>query len=635
MKTFLRPVAVLSAVLGLAVAAAGAQAPAAAQAFNPQEVIPFDAAVHTGTLPNGLKYFIRQNPRPAKRVEIRLAVKAGSLEEADDQQGLAHLIEHMAFNGSEHFKPGELVSYFETYGARLGPHVNASTSFDETVYLLQLPTDNFEVVAKGLTAMADFAGGLSFIPQEVDKERGVVTEEWRGGLGAGSRIRDKQFPVLFYESHYADRLPIGKPEIIRDAPVERLRSFYDTWYRPERIGVVVVGDIDVAQVEATITSIFSPLKDRVPVAPPPNNAIPLPERVLVNVGADPELTSSSVQLIYKRSKDGNRLAGDYRRDLVETLFADMFDDRFSELARKADAKYLNAGVGGGSLGPTASMFSLSARVKDGGLAEGLAALQIEARRVREFGFTAAELDRAKKSLTAGYARAFNERDKSESGQFAQEYVAYFTDDEPSPGIAYEYRPGAARSAGHHARRNRGPGARTADGRIGRGAGDVATETQHPGADRSRSSRGARLGRQGRGDAVDRSHNCARTAVEQTRSGNRSGPPGDSVARRHRRDFRQRRRGVAEADRLQERSDSVQHVLAGRPVAGVARRLLQRVVRRRATSASPATAESRRSISARCWRARSAPRRRSSRIRLRASTARRRRPISKRRCSCST
>src|SRR6187399_1864486 len=198
-----------------------------------QETIPFDPAVRTGTLPNGLKYYVRKNGRPADRVLLRLAVKTGSLDEADDQQGLAHFVEHMAFNGSEHFKPGELVSYFESTGARLGPHVNAYTSFEETVYMLDLPSDSKEIVTKGLTALADFAGGLSLDQSEVDKERGVVIEEWRGRLGAGSRIRDKQIPVLYYNSRYADRVPIGKPEVIRNAPVERLRAFYDTWYRPD------------------------------------------------------------------------------------------------------------------------------------------------------------------------------------------------------------------------------------------------------------------------------------------------------------------------------------------------------------------------------------------------------------------
>src|SRR3954447_26810914 len=166
------------------------QAPAAQPSIDPQAILPLDATIRTGTLPNGLKYFIRRNGRPEKRVSLRLAVKTGSLEEADDQQGLAHLIEHMAFNGSAHFKPGELVSYFESTGARLGPHVNAYTSFEETVYMLDLPSDKTEIVDKGLIAMADFAGGLTLDPAEIDKERGVVIEEWRGGLGAGSRVRD-------------------------------------------------------------------------------------------------------------------------------------------------------------------------------------------------------------------------------------------------------------------------------------------------------------------------------------------------------------------------------------------------------------------------------------------------------------
>src|SRR5262249_52656686 len=159
---------------------APAQAPARAQALSLQQTLPFDPAVKTGRLPNGLTYFIRHNGRPAQRVALRLAVEAGSLNESDDQRGLAHMVEHMAFNGSEHFKPGELVSTFESVGARLGPHVNAFTSFDRTVYMFELPTDRPAIVAKGLTALADFAGGLTFQPTEVDKERGVVIEEWRG-----------------------------------------------------------------------------------------------------------------------------------------------------------------------------------------------------------------------------------------------------------------------------------------------------------------------------------------------------------------------------------------------------------------------------------------------------------------------
>jgi zinc protease len=367
-----------------------------AQTADLQQTIPFDSAVKTATLPNGLKYFIRQNSRPAKRLSLRLAVKAGSLFEADDQQGLAHLIEHMAFNGSAHFKPGELVSYFESIGARLGPHVNAYTSFDETVYMLDVPSDNKEVVQKAVTALADFAGGLSLTKEEIDKERGVVIEEWRGGLGAGSRIRDKQLPVLFYQSRYAERLPIGKPEILRNAPPERLRAFYDTWYRPERIAVIAVGDADTAQIEETIKAAFSPLSARAPAAQPPDRKVPLHQQPLVSIVADPEVTRSTVEIVRKRAREGEQKVADYRRDLVARIVDHIMDERFSELERKPDAKFLRAGAGNSALSKDVATFDMEATVEDGKLEDGAAVLTTEANRVREFGFGAAEITRAKR-----------------------------------------------------------------------------------------------------------------------------------------------------------------------------------------------------------------------------------------------
>jgi zinc protease len=421
------------------VALAMASAVLVAQTFNPQDTIPFDAAVRTAKLPNGLTYFIRKNTLPAQRLSLRLAVKAGSLFEADDQRGLAHLIEHMAFNGSAHFKPGELVAYFESVGARLGPHVNAYTSFDETVYMLDLPGDKPDVVLKGLTALADFAGGLTISKEEVDRERGVVIEEWRGGLGAGSRIRDKQFPVLFHDSRYAERLPIGKPEIVRNAPVERLRAFYDTWYRPEREAVIVVGEVDPLAIEQSVKDLFSPLKDRAPAAPVPDRKVPLHQQPLVSVVADPEVTQSNVQIVRKRPREGDQKVADYRRDLIARTIDHMMDERFSELERKPDAKFLGAGVGNGSLSRDVSTFTMAARVQDGKLEDGLGVLAVEALRVREFGFTGTELDRAKQWMAAFYERAYSEREKTDSGSFAQEYISYFLNDEPSPGIAYEYQ----------------------------------------------------------------------------------------------------------------------------------------------------------------------------------------------------
>src|SRR5262245_23999327 len=305
--------------------------------------------------------------------------------------------------------------------------------------MFELPTDKPDVVLKGLTALADFAGGLSFIPAEVDKERGVVIEEWRGRLGAGSRISDKQLPVLYYNSRYAQRLPIGKPDIIRTAPVARLRSFYDTWYRPERMAVVAVGDIDPQQIESLVRSTFSALAARAPAAPLPNNTVPLHRDLLINIAADPEVTGTSVEVVRKRPAESQKTAGDYRRMMVDSMFRRMFNERFSDMTLKPDAKFLGAGAGGGGLNLAVDTFSLRARVPDGKIAEGLEALTVEAKRVRDFGFTAAELERAKKSMLASYERAYNERDKSESGGYVQEYLSYFLEEEPTPGIEYEYR----------------------------------------------------------------------------------------------------------------------------------------------------------------------------------------------------
>jgi zinc protease len=426
-------------LLLVAALAGSAFAQSAAAPLRLQDVIPLDTAVHTTTLPNGLKIFVRQNARPAGRVSLRLAVKAGSLEEADDQRGLAHLLEHMAFNGSAHFKPGELVSTFEKIGARLGPHVNAYTSFDETVYMLDLPSDQPDIVAKGLTALADYAGGLTLDPAEIEKERGVVVEEWRGGLGAGSRVRDKQLPILFFESRYAERLPIGTPDVIRNAPAERLRAFYDTWYRPELMAVVAVGDIDPQQMQTAIANAFGPLKARAPAAPRADNTVPLHDELLTSIVTDPEVTQSVVEIVRKRPAEPDETVGDYRRAIVQRLAEQMFNERFAEIRRRPDAEVLAAGVSDDQLGRDVRTFSLGASVPEGGLDEGLRALEIEAKRVREHGFTQAELDRAKKWIVAFYDRANAERDKSESASFAAEAVRHFLVGEPMPGIAYEYR----------------------------------------------------------------------------------------------------------------------------------------------------------------------------------------------------
>ena len=470
--------------------------PSGQQAINLQDTMPFDAAVRTATLPNGLKYFVRQNSRPAGRVALRLAVKAGSLHEADDQLGLAHLIEHMAFNGSAHFKPGELVSYFESIGARLGPHVNAYTSFDETVYMFDVPTDKKEVVAKALTALADFAGGLSLTPQEIDKERGVVIEEWRGGLGAGSRIRDKQFPVLFHQSRYAERLPIGKPEILRNAPAARLRAFYDTWYRPElmavdrrrrfRPGGDGAGDQDAFVAGHAIGRRRRRARSQGAAAP----AAARQRRR--RPGGDAVERLDRAQAAAREAISASPTTGAI---WSSGSFDHMMNERFGELARKPDAKFLGAGVGGGALSRDVShLLDERARSRTASSRTASACSPIEALRVREFGFSASELDRAKQWMAAFYERAYNERDKTESGSFAQEYVNYFLEDEPSPGIEYEYRLVQQLLPAITDADVVDDGAVAARRRQPRDPGHLAAEDRRQGADRSRSPGGA-----GRGD----------------------------------------------------------------------------------------------------------------------------------------
>ncbi|HSL23980.1 MAG TPA: insulinase family protein [Vicinamibacterales bacterium] len=424
---------------GVLLAASLQAQPAAPPSIPLEQRIPFDVAVRTGTLPNGLTYYVRHNERPEKRVVLRLAVKAGSLDEADDQQGLAHMLEHMAFNGTTHFKPGELVAYFESTGSRLGPHVNAYTSFTETAYMLQLPTDREGLVEKGLVTLADFAGGMTLDPGEIDKERGIVLEEWRLGLGAGSRLRDKQIPVLYHQSRYAQRLPIGKPEVLRTFKPERLRAFYREHYRPDRMAVVVVGHVDVGKMEDAIRASFSALKNPAEPVPARDDAVPLHGETLVNVATDPEAQRSSVAIVRKFPANPEGRVADYRRDLVERLAVQMINDRLEDLAQRPDAKFLNAGASGGSLSAKVDSFNLGATVTDGGLQAGLTALAVEAERLRRFGFTSTELERAKKWMIASYERAYAERDKTESASFATEYISHFLIGEPSPGIEYELR----------------------------------------------------------------------------------------------------------------------------------------------------------------------------------------------------
>jgi zinc protease len=367
---------------------------------------------------------------------LRLAVKAGSNDEADDQRGLAHLLEHMAFNGSARFKPGELVSYLESIGAEFGPHVNAYTSFDETVYMIDVPTARAGNLGRGFEALSDFAGGMTLDPVEIDKERGVVIEEWRGRLGANTRMQEPQLKAIFGASRYVDRLPIGTPEILKSFPPQRLRDFYNEFYRADRMAVVVVGDVEAETAEALIKQHFAGLRARPAAAHPPREIPSHQETRFVTV-ADREAQASTVSVMYKRPFVELRTVGDYRLSIVRRLAFQMLNARFGEIAREANAPFLGASAGDDTVGRTVEAFTVGARVRDGAIPAGLSALMQELARVRQFGFGAAELDRAKRSTLAGYEQAFNERDKLQSGPLAAELLRHYLEGEAAPGIEIE------------------------------------------------------------------------------------------------------------------------------------------------------------------------------------------------------
>ena len=439
-RTRVRLTLLMSATVA-AVTFTGAQQsaiPAAVQTATLDQTVPIDPLITVGTLPNGLRYYIRANGQPQARAELRLVVNAGSVLEDDDQRGLAHFVEHMSFNGTLNFPRQDLGLFMQSLGMRFGAHVNAHTSFDETVYALQIPTDSAAVIDRSLLILADWARDVSFIPVEIDKERGVILEEWRLGLGANERIQNAQFPILLKGSRYAERLPIGRPDIIQNVSHDRLKQFYADWYRPDLMAVVAVGDFDPAMIEVQIRSHFSSIP--MPSSPKPRPAYAVPDQpgTIYSVVTDPEATNTRISVSSKMAARPMSTVGEYRRFMVERLFGNMLSARLDEIARAPNAPFLAARTGRGLLVRTAEATTLDALVAKGGVERGVAALFTEVDRVARFGFTATELGREKLNLQRGLQRGAIEKDKSPSGPLADEFVRNFIQAEPIPGIVYEF-----------------------------------------------------------------------------------------------------------------------------------------------------------------------------------------------------
>jgi zinc protease len=433
-REYLRRAIVALVVLLFVTSAASAQL-----SLAPDQALPLDPDLTIGTLDNGLTYYIRENSQPENRADLWLVVNAGSVLEDSDQLGLAHLVEHMAFNGTEHFAKSELVDYLESIGMQFGPSINAFTSFDETVYQLHVPTDDPEILESGVQILEDWAHGISFDPEEIDKERGVVVEEWRLGLGAGARLRDKQFPVIFSNSRYADRLPIGDPDILQNFEYPSLLRFYEDWYRPELMAVVAVGDFDTAQVEELLRSHFSRLQPKTSPREREYFEVPGHTEPLFAIATDPELTGTQVGVLYKQGVRPQGTVTDYRLGLLQSLFDAMLNARLFEMTQTPDAPFIASIAGQGRFVRTSEIYQLIAAVRDGGVPVGLAAILTEAERVARFGFTQGELDRQKTDLLRSFEQAFAERDNRNSRTYASEYQRVFLQGESSPGIEWEYR----------------------------------------------------------------------------------------------------------------------------------------------------------------------------------------------------
>ena len=405
---------------------------------NLSETIPADPKIKIGKLDNGLTYYIRQNKKPEKKVELRLVVNTGSIMEDDDQQGLAHMAEHMAFNGTKNFKKNDIVSYLQSIGVGFGNDLNAYTSFDETVYMLPIPTDKPGNLDKGFQILEDWAHQVSYETDDIEGERNVILEESRLGKGADDRMFRKIYPKLFAGSKYGDRLPIGVDSIIKTFNPDVIRRYYKEWYRPNLMAVLVVGDVEPAAAEAMIKKHFAGLTNPANARARSYSDVPPYKSSEAMIVTDKEATTYSVSLTYSAKKSApSTTLGGYKNDIVKNIFSSLMNQRLRELTQKENPPYLGANVDFGSYGRGYEQFSINVYNGTNDAQKALAAAVEEVERVKRFGFTQNELDRAKKNVMAGIERAYNEREKTESESYVGEYIRNFLEQEPIPGIAKE------------------------------------------------------------------------------------------------------------------------------------------------------------------------------------------------------
>ncbi|GHT38642.1 zinc protease [Bacteroidia bacterium] len=409
-------------------------------------LLPVDSAVVYGTLDNGLTYYIRHNGYPEQRADFYIAQRVGSMQEEDEQAGLAHFLEHMMFNGTKNY-PGKktMLNWLETIGVKFGANANAYTSFDETVYnLSSVPVVREGIIDSCLLILHDWSGFASLTNEQIDEERLVIKEEWRTRNTPSLRTMEKQLSEILVGSKYANRMPIGSMDVVENFPYQTLKDYYKKWYRPDLQAIIVVGDIDAREVEAKLKRLFADVP--APVNPAERVYFPVPDskEAIVSIALDPEATQTQVNLYLKHDlfpKELQKTVAGMSYQIVKGLATKILADRLQEIAQKEDAPFSASTAFDGDFGnvaKTKKSWSAMALSKENRVSETLAVLVRENERVKQYGFTDAEVERAKANLLKYYENQYNNRLKALNGSFTQEYVRAFTNDEAIPGIAFEY-----------------------------------------------------------------------------------------------------------------------------------------------------------------------------------------------------
>lgn len=407
---------------------------------NKDNLIPITSDVKIGKLDNGLTYYIQNNGKPEDKLELRLVLKVGSIVETEDQLGLAHFMEHMNFNGTTNFKKNELIDYLQGIGIEFGADLNAYTGFDQTVYILPIPSDDSEKLDKGFQILHDWAGNALLTDEDIDDERGVVIEEYRTRLGAATRMQSKYLDKIAYKSKYADRLPIGTKENLETFKYESIRNFQNDWYRPNLMAVIAVGDLDLETLEKKIIDNFSDLKNPINEKPRKEYGSENHEETLVAIEWDEEATGSQVQIYYKDKGEveKTKTIQDFRDNMVKGLFTQMINNRLSEYSNKPNPPFIFGFSYHGQIIGNKEAYQSIAQTNENGQLEALKTLLEENERVKRYGFKASELERAKMDYLARLERNFKNKDKEESGRIVNNYIQHFLQESPIPGIEWTY-----------------------------------------------------------------------------------------------------------------------------------------------------------------------------------------------------